>query len=418
MTQSFSSDRSELALQKQYFRGTHRICDPRDTLERIRPKLSKFGITRVANITGLDWIGIPVVMVVRPNSRSVSVSQGKGITLDAARVSGVMEAIELYHAENIRSPLVLASWEELSGRALTVDPNRLPPSKLGAFNPGLRILWIEGFDLIARQPTWVPLEVVTTDATGPELPGNNAFCSTSNGLASGNNFFEAACHALCELVERDATTLWYLSDARLRNARRLDLATIDDASIVGLLRQLAASGMELLVWDVTSDVEVPVFLSLLCEPRDRPERARYSSTGMGCHPTREIALLRALTEAAQSRLTLISGTRDDIFRDQYQWNRYQPADLQRYRALRPDAGPWRRYADVSTFHAGSIGEDLDWLLSRLRCAGLHSAVAVDLSQDDQEISVVRMVVPGLEAPASADNYTPGRRASSLREQRQ
>ena len=63
------------------------------------------GITRIANITGLDRLGIPVVMVCRPNSRSIAVSQGKGLTLDAAKASGLMESVETFHAESITRPL-------------------------------------------------------------------------------------------------------------------------------------------------------------------------------------------------------------------------------------------------------------------------------------------------------------------------
>ncbi len=60
-------------------RGTHRVSSPDETRERIWPWLKPFGITRVANVTGLDCIGIPVVAVYRPNSRSLSVAQGKGV---------------------------------------------------------------------------------------------------------------------------------------------------------------------------------------------------------------------------------------------------------------------------------------------------------------------------------------------------
>ena len=93
---------------KAYRRGTHRTVDPAATLARLQPHLAGMGITRIANVTGLDRIGVPVVMVCRPNARSLAVSQGKGLTLDAAKASGVMEAIELYHAEHIELPLKLA----------------------------------------------------------------------------------------------------------------------------------------------------------------------------------------------------------------------------------------------------------------------------------------------------------------------
>ncbi len=76
--------------------GAPRRCPPRKTLARLTPFFSAMGITRVANVTGLDNIGIPVVMVCRPNSRGLAVSQGKGLDLDSAKVSGLMEAAELF----------------------------------------------------------------------------------------------------------------------------------------------------------------------------------------------------------------------------------------------------------------------------------------------------------------------------------
>ena len=72
--------------------GTHRLVAPNATLERVRPFMAVMGITRVANVTGLDTIGIPVVMVVRPNSRSLAVSQGKGLNLgrgESLRAHGI-----------------------------------------------------------------------------------------------------------------------------------------------------------------------------------------------------------------------------------------------------------------------------------------------------------------------------------------
>ena len=101
---------------KAYRRGTHRTVDPAATLARVRPHLQGMGITRIANVTGLDRIGIPVVMACRPNARSLAVSQGKGLTLEAAKASAVMEAIELHHAERIELPLKLGSHPR-SGRA-------------------------------------------------------------------------------------------------------------------------------------------------------------------------------------------------------------------------------------------------------------------------------------------------------------
>ena len=140
---------------KRYTVGTHRICPPNDTLARVQPLLADMGITRIANVTGLDRIGIPVVMVIRPNARSVAVSQGKGLTLAAAKASGVMEAAELWHAEHITKPLKLASFEEMRREHQIADPERLARVS-GQFDvlprPSRRALPAGSHGIPARQP--------------------------------------------------------------------------------------------------------------------------------------------------------------------------------------------------------------------------------------------------------------------------
>ena len=194
--------------EKRYFLGTHRTCSPEETLARVQPLLPLMGVTRIANVTGLDRIGIPVVAVARPNARSVTVAQGKGLTLAAAKASGVMEAIEMWHAERIARSLRLASFEEMRAEHRVVDVARLPAAAGSRYAPTLAMLWVEGHDLLGGGPTWVPHELVSTNYTIPLPPGSGCFQANSNGLASGNHYQEAICHGLCEVIERDARTLW------------------------------------------------------------------------------------------------------------------------------------------------------------------------------------------------------------------
>src|SRR5690348_11062521 len=98
---------------KGFTRGTHRVCSPAETWERIKPHFLRAGLTRVADITGLDRVGIPVTLAYRPDSPTMANSTGKGLTLEAALVSGAMEAMELYHAEHVDLPVVRCSYEEM-----------------------------------------------------------------------------------------------------------------------------------------------------------------------------------------------------------------------------------------------------------------------------------------------------------------
>ena len=163
------------AAAKAFRLGTHRIVVPEETLARASPFMRIMGITRVANVTGLDTVGIPVVMVCRPNSRSLAVSQGKGLDLMAAKASGLMESIEQYHAERVSLPLRLASYEELRYTDRVVDVTTLPHIAGGLFHPNLRLLWIEGFDLLQDEAVWVPYELVHTDYTLPPVTGGGCF---------------------------------------------------------------------------------------------------------------------------------------------------------------------------------------------------------------------------------------------------
>lgn len=398
---------------KGYRAGTHRLVDPAETVEKVRRLAPTMGITRVANVTGLDTLGIPVVMVTRPNSRSLAVSQGKGLTLDAARASGLMESVEHYHAERITAPLKLASYNELAGSHRLIDVDRLPQSAASKFHGDLQLLWIEGHDLIADQPTWLPYELVHTDFTLPKPSGSGCFPQNSNGLASGNHLLEATSHGISECVERDCTALWKLGGEPAAR-HRLDLATIDDPGCRWALEAYEREGFDVAVWDTTTDVGMPAFACMIMPRPDGGLAHQYANGGMGCHPRKEVALLRALTEAAQSRLTIISGSRDDNPQAKYEQFR-DPDQLATYRAHLERTVADGDFADVPTFDGDSFAEDVTWELERLTAAGVDQAVVVDLTKPELDLPVVRVVVPGLENLHHAPDYTPGPRALAARE---
>ena len=170
------------------------------------------GITRLADITGLDRIGLPVFVTVRPNSRSVATSQGKGLTPDAARVAALMEAAETWHAERVEAPLRLAAADELQGRVVAVE--RLPMRARSRFDRGRPLLWLQGRELGTGEPTWLPFELVHTDYRVPQPPCAGCFPIGTNGLAAGVTRDEALRHALCELIERDALSIWQQARGR------------------------------------------------------------------------------------------------------------------------------------------------------------------------------------------------------------
>jgi YcaO-like protein with predicted kinase domain len=396
---------AEAPLPKAFRRGTHRLAAPSETLAGFRPFAPQMGITRLGNVTGLDRIGIPVVVAVRPNSRSVSVSQGKGLDLPQAMASALMEAIEGFHAEEVSEGWRISYREIAAGGRAVVDPLALCATRR-LFDADAPISWLEGFDLLQQVPCWVPAEVVHTDYTQP-LDGY--FLAGSNGLASGNHLVESISAGICELVERDAVALWSVSGIRRRAQCALDTASVDDSDCRALLAKYDEAGIDVRLWNVTSDIGIPVFV---CDIRDpctpEPGWLRHFH-GAGCHPDRAIALSRALTEAAQSRLTYIAGIRDDLLPAEYEELPTAEIVDALLDALRQEVSP-HSFRDITGFAADDLDADLRWELARLRSAGITRAVAIDLTRPEFEIPVVRIVIPGLDGDIKHPHYTAGGRA--------
>lgn len=383
-----------------------RTVAPAETLARLLPLISQMGITRIANVTGLDWIGIPVVMVTRPAARSLAVSQGKGLTLEAAKVSGVMEAVELFHAETIENPLKLGSTRELEANHALIDVSRLARVAGSRFHQDLVMLWIEGAELSGGESRWVPFECVRANFTIPPPPGSGCFDCSSNGLASGNTMAEAVCQGLCEVIERDSTALWNQSPRDERLRRQVDPVSIQDPACRTVLDLYANANLATAMWETTTDIGVPSYFCLVVD-QDNP--AGHSGVGAGAHPDPCQALLRALLEAAQVRMTYIAGARDDLDPAEYTdgWLRQRRTFFQRMLKGSANAGKFK-----TVDRAWTTETCVDFILDQLRSAGLGEPVIVDLSKPEFDIPVVRVVVPGLEGPDDHEGYVPGARAGN------
>jgi YcaO-like protein with predicted kinase domain len=379
----------ELRAAKRYAQGTHRTRAPAATLARARRLMAPLGITRLAELTGLDDVGIPVFSAIRPNGKALSTSQGKGLDPAAAAASALMESIETWHAENIALPRRTASAAAL-GPEQAIDVRRLPRASRRRLDLAVRWRWVRGWDLLGERPRWVPLEAVTLDTT---FPPEHAplFDVSSNGLASGNHLLEAIVHGLCEVIERDAEARWRAA----RGQRRLDLATVADPGCRALLDRFAAARVFVAVWDLASDLGVPVYGAAAIEdPREPSWRALGLYQGFGCHLDPAIALGRALTEAAQTRVTYIAGSRDDFF--PFDYDRATDPELLAaiWDELHQPPAAWCDLAVAPRMAGPTFEADLALLLERLRQGGVRQCVAVDLSRAEHGVPVVKVLVPG------------------------
>jgi len=400
-------------VNKPFREATHRARPPELTLAAYQPLMPHLGITRLANITGLDCIGIPVVVAVRPASRGLATAQGKGIDLVSAKVSALMEAIETWHAERLERVTRFEPLAEIQREAEVIDVSRLQRRSGRVVNDRTPMCWVEGRDLMSGAGRWVPWEAVSCDFSAAVVR-NSTFLQTTNGLASGNHLIEATIHALCELIERDAITLHQRADRASRDRRRIDLGTVHDPYCRLALEKLSNAGVDVTVWDCTSDVGIPVFSALIMDsPAAQRLPARGAFRGYGCHPARAVALLRALTEAVQSRLTYISGSRDDLFPERFR----EVQRLEEERVVKTAGAERGRvsFAAVREFQNATFDDDLEFVLDRLRSIGLKEVVSVDLTRKDLDVPVVKVLVPGLENNIHRDpGYCAGHRAQTAR----
>jgi YcaO-like protein with predicted kinase domain len=388
--------------------GTERTRSPEQTLLANRRFMPMMGITRLATITGLDRIGLPVVIAVRPNSRALATSQGKGASLAAAQASALMESIETWHAERIENPLQHDSFQALRQRADVVDPAALPRRADGIYLPDRPLSWIAGHELFGERSVWLPYEAVSVNTV--RQPGTApVFLGSSNGLASGNHMVEAIIHATCEVIERDALSLWELVPEVQRQRRQIAPEAVHDPALRQLIEHLSARGFALAIWDITSDIGIPTYTCILLEDSASSHwRSHHMFSGHGTHLVPEIALSRAIHEAIQSRLTAISGSRDDFLFSEY--SRASNADDHAHMLAVANGTPCsRQFGHVRPPLADYFEADLATIMTRLQQVGVEQLVAVDLGRDDVGIPVVKVVIPGLEGPRLSA-YTPGARA--------
>ncbi|MBL4590138.1 MAG: YcaO-like family protein [Alphaproteobacteria bacterium] len=393
----------------------YRATSPEETLKRITPYLKDMGITRLANVTGLDQIGIPVYLAFRPNSRSLSISQGKGISPAHAKVSALMETIESHHGETIEIERILASINQVEcGQYSLCDYNGLVRYKGKDLNHHKAIEWILGQDLISNTERLVPYLSVHVDMRAGSLKQDDVFLQSSNGLASGNTTDEAIAHAMCELIERDAYACWFLSNTQ--HQTKINLRTINADSCNALIQKFYTADTHVGIWDMTSDTGIPCFIARII-PKDPPDLCPIRpASGFGCHPNKELALTRALTEAAQSRLTFIAGARDDIHTSNYD-HFISSDEYNKWHRSIVEQPAFTDYTDILSFeikHPDDIGTILK---KRLLHIGIEEIITVDLTKRHYGIPVVKVLIPHLEGGAGYSVMNCGRRANKVLEAR-
>ena len=426
-----------------------RVRSVNETLEHVIPLCKMIGVTRICDITYLDKLYIPNYSAVLPGTEDLFwVYSGKGPTKSHAQASALMESIERYCSLSSKTTknTIRGTYAELTksyNKVLHPDEVVEPAHANYSINESI-LDFLPGFDLLNSEEVLVPAELVFSRYS-PKFPSTNAFLySHTNGLASGNVIEEAICQALCEVIERDAVSIADLCASsipysileRITNSiKKIENNTsrstqinggdfVDDPNIFSdvniaeitrefkplkfLVDRFANAGINLLVKNITQkDIGIPTFVASSIEWVTSDYG--YFAIGYGTHVDSRIALIRAITELSQTRALNIQGARDDLKKIQYtqddeiykrKWQFMPTTTLTRKKDEKVVM-----FSEIRTHVKDDILDDIQFILSRLKKAGLRRAIIVDLTHPNVGIPVVRAIVPGLETLEVGRLYT-------------
>lgn len=362
------------------------------------------GVTRVARVTGLDRTGVEVACAVRPGGHVLQVCNGKGLTFDEAARGALLETAELWAAETVRPELLRwGSQEELEGTgtpvwgvdALGSAGQEVAPRLAG---PAVRLAWREARELHTDTAVWVPAQGVYCPPSGTVALGPVSVAWTTNGSGAHPDSGLALLHALLEATERDqlarALPEGWTEEGVVGRMLRPDRLEAEAPRTAALFEQLQQRGFHAYLFDATparstrGAVGLPVAAAVLVDAEQGPVPL---TAGYACALGRDEALLKALLEAAQSRLTDIHGAREDVAatdREAALGFAQACADVRpRHRA---EAMP-----DLALKRTASAKARVDTVLAKLKRAGFTRVAGVALDAPLPGLHVWKVVVPGM-----------------------
>ncbi|MEZ2131026.1 MULTISPECIES: YcaO-like family protein [unclassified Sinorhizobium] len=365
----------------------HRAAEHADqTFRAILPLARRARITRLADLTGLDRIGLPVAQAVRPGAQSEVTSLGRGFSPTEAAIGAIMESLERFYAESIPPDRVFLATADELGIVAGLFENLVLPDHLNGWRT-IRTAWINGVDVLAGSIQPVPLELVHTCYTDPPLAHDGLFLRSTTGLACHRTVYDAFLHGIFECIERDAMARAFATHGffdRMRIASRGLGGTVDH-----ILSLAGEHGISVGFWCAVSTAEVPVVWCQTIEAGAREPILALPTEGYAAGSTIEIAAKSALLEALATRAGAISGARDDQTTRHY--TKRTNVIVEKARSLILEGVSTMPSALTRTRIVSDLGE----LIDRITSAGLGPILAVSVASDAETgIQCVRTVLPG------------------------
>ncbi len=352
-------------------------------------------------------------------------SCGKGVSETQARASALCEALERYCGEmdgsEIRIPGSFSEMRAKWGDAV-IHPNTVMRysdrqyaeraiwnARKSKFNrvpepfvENTCVDWTPVWSLTEERHKYLPTQLLYYTALADKDRDTFYCMGCSNGNASGNTLEEAIIQGFFELVERDATALWWYN--RLLRPG-VDIDSFGETWFMELGAHYDTLGRDLWALDITSDLEIPAFAAFSALRQGPEERILF---GLGCHLDARIALQRALAEMNQMLSISQSGRESGKMgvedSEVLSWLKTATRDNQPY--INPDKkAAWRTCADYQKCCSGDLLLDIIECRQRVESRGMEVLV-LDQTRPGIGMPVVKVVVPGLRHFWA--RYAPGR----------
>jgi ribosomal protein S12 methylthiotransferase accessory factor len=402
--------------------GGHRVVPPEETLARFGHHVSQItGAVSLLERAAPDDEGVLHVYVAGGNvarqHRDLarlrndlrSMNSGKGTSDVQARASALCEGLER-HSGIFRGdePRRRARMRELGDAAIPLgdcllfserqyrerDSRNATASRFSfipvPFDPEANIEWSPVWSLTRREVRYLPTAFCYYDYPQPE---ERMYCiACSNGNAAGNTLEEAILQGFLELVERDSVALWWYNRVRRPG---VELDSFNEPYLGRLQTFLRKHGREFWVLDLTSDLGIPVFVSISRRTDGLPEQI---VPGFGAHLDPRVALLRAVTEMNQMLASPLLDSAGKELSDQVadpetaHWLKTATVANQPY--LLPADGPPLTASSYRHDWADDVMEDVRACQARVERAGMEMLI-LDQTRPEIGLPVTKVIVPGL-----------------------
>lgn len=299
-----------------------------------------------------------------------------------------MESVETAYAERSETLVsdVCSLKQLVARRKMPVPFERLLRTAGEEIDPKRKRGWVKGQSWPDGATIYAPYELIGIDYRHDAGWDHETFHMSSIGTAAHADRERAIQHALLEVIENDATAAVEVFGFSDRLVEFLPELPGSDA-LQSALEKLARVGLNASFCRLRGAVDLPVIGCFVGRDVAGAEGSGTAySAGFACRLRVEDAALSALLEAVQSRLTDIAGARDDI----------SPED---FRPANADIGGWLPPSKLVPGSRVPKGEPLDLIGAALSEAGIEASYVFDLCSVPG-LSVVRVLVPDMQSPAS------------------